>query len=161
MKYKAILLPNNILVGLQRRWSTPFGCCLILTERESRICTSMYSSVLFLISSDTIAWNMHDGEPTTCIKFNDLHKKFRQSLRQQVCRKAFFTSIQLYPDHNQGWLGYVGTKWCDQLGITSFSLALSGWATPFVFRSHLVNEAIIVFVLGQYDDYSTHWQQNA
>ena len=147
-------------MGLQRRWSTPIGCCLILADRESRICTSMYSNGLFLISSGTIMWNMHDGEPTTCIKFINLHKKSRQSLGQQICRKALFTSIQLDPDHNQWWLGCVGTKWCDELGITNFSLVLSGWATSFDFRSHLVNATIIVFVLGQYDDYSTHWQQN-
>ena len=96
-------------MGLPRRWSTPFG-----------ICTSMYSSGLFLISSGTIAWNMHDGEPTTCIKFVNLHKKSRQCLRQQICPKALIISIQLDPDHNQGRLGCVGKKWCDELGITNF-----------------------------------------
>ena len=147
-----------VLVGLQYRWATSSGCCLILAQRESRICTSMYSSGLFLISSGTISWNMHHGEPTTCIKFINFHKKSRQNLRQQICRKVLFKSIQLDLDQNQGWLGCVGTKWCDEFGITNFSLALSGWATSFEFRSHRVNEAIIVFGL---DEYSTHWQQNA
>ena len=90
---------------------------------------------------------MQDGEPTTCIKFINLHKKSRQSLGKQICFKALFISIQSDPDQNQEWLGCVGTNWWDKFGITNFLLALSGWATPFDFRSNLVNEAIIVFGL--------------
>ena len=37
-------------------------------------------------------------------KFNKLHKKSRQSLWQQICRKTFLTSTQSDPDQNQGWL---------------------------------------------------------
>ena len=84
----------------------------------------------------------HYGEPTTCIKLINFHKKSRQNLRQQICRKVLFTSIQLDLDQNQGWLGCVGTKWCDEFGITNFSLALSGWATSFEFRSHRVNNRL-------------------
>ena len=87
----------------------------MLAERESRICTSMYSSGLFPISSGIITWNMHDGEPTTCTKFINLHKKSRQNLRQQICRKAPFTSIQSDPDQNQAWPGCVGKKWWDKI----------------------------------------------
>ena len=32
-----------------------------------------------------------------------------------------------------------------KFGIRNFLLAISGWATSFDFRSHLVNEAIILF----------------
>ena len=86
---------------------------------------------------------MHDGEPTTCIKFINLYKKSRQNLRQQICRKPLFTSTQSDPDRNQEWLGCVGTKWRkDKFGITNFSLAL------FDIWSHIANEAMIVFGLG-------------
>ena len=113
----------------------------------------------FPISSGTITGNMPDGEPTTCIKFNNLHKNSRQSLRQQICHKALFVAIQSDPDQQQ--LGCVGTKWWDKFGITNFPLALSGWAMSFDFRSHIANEAIIIFGLGTYGEYSTHWQQNS
>ena len=99
-------------------------------------------------------------ETSSCIKFINLHKKFRQSLRQQICRKALFTSIQSDPDQNHEWLEWVGTMWWDKFRITNFSLALSGWATSFDFRFHLVIEAIIVFGLGTYAN-STHWKPNA
>ena len=134
-------------MGLQCRWSTSSGCCLILAEMESRICTPMYSSGSLPISSGTITWNIHKVEPTTCIKFINLYKKSRHSLRQQICRKVLFTSIQSDTDQNQEWLGCVGKKWWDKFEITSFLLALSGWAISFDFRSHLVNEAIMVFGL--------------
>ena len=91
----------NVLVGLQRRWSTSSGFCLILAERESRICTSMYSVDFLLILSGTITWNMNDGKPTTWMKFINPHKKSRQNLRQQICRKAILSD----PDQNQEWLG--------------------------------------------------------
>ena len=148
-------------MGLECRWSTFSGCCPILAESESRICTSTYSSGILPISSDTITWNMPDGEPIGCIKFTNLHKKSRQILRQQICRKALFASIQSDPDQNQEWLGRIGTKWWDKFGITNFSSAARGWATSFDFRSHLANEAIIIFGLGTCDEHSTHWQQNA
>ena len=48
---------------------------------------------------------MHDGEPTACIKFINLHKKAGQNLRQQICRKALFASILSDPDQNQEGLG--------------------------------------------------------
>ena len=47
----------------------------------------------------------------------------------------------------------------DKFGITHFSSALSGSATFFDIRSHIANEAIIVFGLGSYDAYNTHWPQ--
>ena len=94
------------------------------------------------------------------VKFINPHKKSRQSLRQKICRKALFTSLQSDPDQNQEWLVWVVTKWWDKFRITNFSLALSGWATSFDFRFHLVIEAIIVFGLGTYQN-STHWQPNA
>ena len=147
-------------MGIQRRWSTFSGRCLIFAERGSRICTSMYSTGFLLISSDTITWNMPDGEPTACIKFTNLHKISRQRLRQQICRKVLLASIQSDPDQNQEWLGGINTKWWDKFGITNFPSALSGWATSFDFRLHLANESIIIFGLGIYDEYSTHWQQN-
>ena len=45
---------RNVLMGLKFRWCTFSGSCLILAERESMICTSMYSSGFLPISSDTI-----------------------------------------------------------------------------------------------------------
>ena len=90
-----------------------------------------YSSGLFPITSSTITWHIHDGEPTTCIKFINLHKKSRQSLRQQICHKVLFTSIQADPDDTHEWLGCVGTKWWDKFGIINFPLALSGRVTIF------------------------------
>ena len=79
---------------------------------------------------------MHDGESITCLKFINLHKKFRQNLRQQICRKALFASILSDPDQN------------------------SGSPTSFDIWSRIANEAIIVFGLGTYDEYSTRWQQS-
>ena len=117
--YGYIATERNVLVGLQRRWSTSSGCCLILAERESRICTSIYSSGLFPISSSKLTWNMHDGEPTTCTKFINLHKKSRQSWRQQICRKALFTSIQSDPHQKREWLGCVGTNKSDEINSES------------------------------------------
>ena len=61
-------------MGLQHRWSTFSGCCLILAERESRICTLMYSSGFLPISSNIIKWNILNGEPTVCMKLINLHK---------------------------------------------------------------------------------------
>ena len=92
-------------MGLQCRRSIFSGCCLIFAERDSRICTSMFSTGILLISSDTIMGNMPDGEPTACIKFTNLHMISRQRLRQQICRKMLFASIQSDPDQNQEWLG--------------------------------------------------------
>ena len=148
-------------MGLQCRWSTFSGCCPILAERGSRICTSMYSSGILPIPSDTIMWNMPNGEPTDYRKFTNLHKKSRQILRQQICHKALFASIKSDPDPNQEWLGRIGTKWGDTFGITNLSSALRGRATSFDFRSHFANEAIIIFGLETCDEHSTHWQQNA
>ena len=98
-------------MGLQRRWSTLFGCSLILAERESRICSFVYSNGLFLISFGTIAWNMHDGEPTTCIKFINLQKKSRQSLRQQIFRKALFNSIRPRSQTVKAWVRWYKVMW--------------------------------------------------
>ena len=122
-------------MGLQCRWSTFAGYCPILAERGSRICTSTYSSGILSIPSDTITLIMPNGEPNDCMKFTNLHKKSRQILRQQICHKALFASIQSDPDPNQEWLGRIGAKWGDKFGITNFSSALSGWATSFDFRS--------------------------
>ena len=78
---------------------------------------------------------MPNGEPNDCMKFTNLHKKSRQILRQQICHKALFASIQSDPDPNQEWLGRIGAKWGDKFGITNFTSALGGWATSFDFRS--------------------------
>ena len=51
-------------------------------------------SGFFLISSGTIMWNMHDGEPTACIKFINLHKKSRQNLSSKYVTKR--SSHQFY-----------------------------------------------------------------
>ena len=148
-------------MGQQRRWSTFSGCCLIVAERESRICTFMYSSGFLPISSNIIKWNMLNGEPTACMKLINLHKKSRQRLRQQICRKALFGSIQSDVNQNQEWLGCIGTNWWDNFGITNFSSALSGWAASLDFRSHFANESIFIFGLGTCGEYVTRWQQNA
>ena len=44
----------------------------------------------------------------------------------------------------------------------TFRQTICGWATSFKFQPHIANEAIMVFDLGiyDYDEYSTHWQQN-
>ena len=91
-------------------------------------------SRFFLISSGTITWNKHDGEPITRIKFINLHNKSRQKLRQQICRKALFASILSDPDQNQEWVGCVGTKWRldkDKFWIIKFSSVLSSSPTSF------------------------------
>ena len=89
-------------MGLQRRWYTSSGGCVIVTERESRICTSMYSSGLFPISSGTITWNMYDGEPTTCMKFIKLHKR-SNCFQSWIASKYIFNLC--IPDPNAAaWL---------------------------------------------------------
>ena len=69
----------------------------------------------FPISPGAITWNMYVGEPTIWIKFINLNKKSTQSLRQKICHKALFTSIQSYLDQIQEWLGYICTKWGDSM----------------------------------------------
>ena len=60
-------------------------------------------SGFFLISSGTIMWNMHDEEPTTYIKFINLHKNSRQNLMQQIYHKAHFASILSDQDQTKWW----------------------------------------------------------
>ena len=63
---------------------------------------------------------MHDGEPTTCIKFVILQKKSRQNLRQQIWCKALFVSILSDPDQNHECLGALGQS-DDRIKINSES----------------------------------------
>ena len=100
-------------------------CCDSL---ESRMSTSMYSSGFCLISSNTVMWNIYDGEWSTWIKFIKLHMKSRQSLGQRICREVLFTSIQIR--HMNG-LGAFGTKGGGIIGITIeywlYSICICTW----------------------------------
>ena len=62
---------------------------------------------LCLISSNTVMWNIFDGERSTWIKFIKFHKKSRQSLGQQICCKALFTSIQSVRPRSEIWMAWV------------------------------------------------------
>ena len=79
-------------------------CCDLL---ESGMSTSMYSSRYCLISSNTIVWNIYDGERSTWIKLLKLHTKSRQSFEQQMFRKVFFISIQSVKPRSEIWMAWV------------------------------------------------------
>ena len=79
-------------------------CCDPL---ESEMGTSMYYSRFCLISFDTTMCNIYDGEPSTWVKLTKLHKQSRQSLGQQICRKALFTSIQSVRPRSDIWMAWV------------------------------------------------------
>ena len=102
-------------------------------------------SGFFLISSGTITWNMHDGEPTNCMKFTNLHKKSRQNLRQQICRKAIKTRNGL------GTLAQSDDKIKINSESQTFHRPSVDRPRPLTFDLILPNEAIIVFGLGTYD----------
>ena len=74
---------------------------------ESGMSTSMYSSRFCLISSNTIMWNICNGEESTWTKFIKLHTISRQSLRQQIWRKVLFTSIQSAKPRSEIWMAWV------------------------------------------------------
>ena len=78
-------------------------CCDPL---KSGMSTSMYSSRFCLISSNTIMWNIYDGERSAWIKLIKLHTKSRQSLGQHICRKVIFTSIQSVKPRSEKWMAW-------------------------------------------------------
>ena len=97
---------NNIDISvLQADAAQIRKCCDSL---ESGMSTSMYFFCEFcLISSDTMMWNISDGEPSTWIKSIKIHKKSRQSLGQQIWRKTLFTSIQSVRPRSEIWMAWV------------------------------------------------------
>ena len=103
-------------------------CCDPL---ECGMSTSTYSIRFCLISSNTIMWNIYDEERSTWIKFIKLHTKSRQSFGQRFCRKVFFISIQPVKPQKYEWLGCIGTKGGDLIGITTkywlYSLCTCTW----------------------------------
>ena len=123
IEHKAILLPNLMFWwGCNARDPHPL-VVVSSSQRDNQGSAPPCIPVdFFPISSGIITWNMHDGEPTTCIKSINLHKKSRQSLRQQICRKVLFASIQSDPDQNQEWLGCVGSKWWDKFSTKNLSI---------------------------------------
>ena len=85
-------------------------CC---DPQEFGMSTSVYSSGFCLISSDTIMWNIYDGERFTWIKFIKLHNKSRQSSGRQICYNALFTSIQSVRPRSEIWMAWcIGAKGC-------------------------------------------------
>ena len=136
--------------------------CLILAESESRICTSRSSSGFFPISSGTITWHMHDGEPTPVQNSSISTRNPDRVWGSKFVVKH--SSHQFNQTQIRTRNGLCELVQSDEINSESqtfnWPLALSGWATSFDFRFHLVIEAIIVFGLGTYE-YSTHWQPNA
>ena len=61
-------------MGLQFRWSTSSGCCLILAENLGSAPSCILVDFIS-ISSNTITRNMPDAEQTVCMKFINFRKK--------------------------------------------------------------------------------------
>ena len=114
MEHKAKLLPN---VKFWWGYNSDDPHPLVVVSSSQRVNLRFALQVFQWIFPDFIRHNhMKYARRGTnfCIKFINLHKKSRQSLRQQICRKALFTSIQSDSDQNQEWLMCVGTKWSIQ-----------------------------------------------
>ena len=119
-------------------------CCDPL---QSGMRTTMYSNGFCLISSDTIMWNIYDGEPSTWIKFIKLHKKARQNLGQQTCRNPFFTPIQSVKPKEEIWMVWVHWyKGGGIIGITIkhwlYSLCTCTWFQSFCWGENMCPEQV-------------------
>ena len=104
-------------------------CC---DHLGSGMSTSMHFSRFCPISSKTIMWNIYDGERSTWIKFIKVHTTSRQSFGHQIhCTVFSYQSNLLNPDQKYVWLGCIGTKWGDIIGITIkywlYSLCTCTW----------------------------------
>lgn len=70
-----------------------------------------------------------------------------------VVKLSLHRFSQVDPDHSQEWLGCIGKKGGDIVGITKTSSALSRWALSFNLRSHLAQDTKVAYGQGPDDDY--------
>ena len=76
IEHKAILLPNVMFCwGYNADDQHPLVAVSSSKRGNLGSAPPYIQWIFFLISSGIITWNMHNGEPTTCIKFINLHKK--------------------------------------------------------------------------------------
>ena len=71
-EHKAILLPN-VMFCWGYNAADPHPLVAVSSSQRGNLGSAppCIQWIFFLISSGTIKWNMHDGAPTTCIKFTN------------------------------------------------------------------------------------------